>query len=189
MQLTEIEIKELRSFKENADNDNIRFKEIIKKKLLNNRKIIHVLNNDKLEDSNATADEYYGINILPYYMIEPTQTNVQNFICYEVQFDEVDKYNSIIKCGQIVFTILCEEKNIQDKDTYFARHDLLAAQILQEFNWTNYFGMQIHCISDEPSVVDSAYACRTLIFEMETPNSISKTKQRASKIINYETHI
>ena len=63
-------------------NDNIKIKEQIKQILLNNRYIIHVLNNKELEEAESEPDEYYGINILPYYIISPTQTNIQNFICY-----------------------------------------------------------------------------------------------------------
>ena len=40
----DINIQELLKFKTEVDNDDIRFKEIIKEKLLNNEKIIYVLN-------------------------------------------------------------------------------------------------------------------------------------------------
>ena len=66
--------KELREYKVLIDSDNIRFKEVIKKALLNNEAIIYALNNKELQDANATPDEYYGVNILPYYMINQTQT-------------------------------------------------------------------------------------------------------------------
>lgn len=108
-------------------------------------------------------------------MINPTQTNVQNFICFEISFDEMARYNNIIKLNQIIFYVLCEQKNITDKDTGLARHDLLASLILDQFNWSNFFGTQIHCVSDKPSVVDTDYACRTLIFECETPANILRT--------------
>lgn len=165
--------KSLYEYKNLMDSDDIRFKEIIKKKLVNNPLIIHVLNNTELDEDEP--DEYLGINILPYYMITPTQTNVQNYICFETHFDEEARYNKVMKYGQVTFTILCEQKNIIDKETGIARHDLLGALIMDEFNWTNAFGNQVHCVSDVASVVDTNYACRTLIFEGEFPNSIAKT--------------
>ena len=186
MQISEQEIKELRSLKTLMDSDNIRHKETIKKHLLENNKIIYLLNNKELVESGAEADEYYGVNILPYYLIHPTQTDVQNFICFDVGFDEVDRYNRIIKYLQINFYILCDQKNIIEKNTYIARHDLLAALILDEFNHTNYFGTQIHCVSDEASVVDSDYSCRTLIFQQETPSNIAKTKNLQTRVVNTE---
>jgi len=47
---------------------------------------------------------------------------------------------------------------------------------MEEFNLSNCFGTQIKCVSDEPSVVDTSYACRTLVFEMETQNNLIKTR-------------
>lgn len=166
----------LQAFETLIDSDDIRCKKIIKDVLLNNRFIIHILNNKELEESDADADDYFGTNILPYYLISPTQTNTQNFICFETQFDEVARYNKVIKSGQIRFYILCHQKDLIDEETGIARHDLLAAIILDAFNWTNYFGNQVHCVSDVASVVDTNYACRTLIFEGDFPNQISKNK-------------
>ena len=189
MALSKDEIKELRNFKILADNDSIRYKNIIKQKLLNNNKIIYLLNNKTLVDAEAEADEYFGVNILPYYLINPTQTDVQNYICYEVMFDETARYNDIIKIGQVIFYILCEQKNNIEKNTYIARHDLLSALILDEFNWSQCFGTTIHCVSDIPSVVDTYYNCRTLTFELETHNSIAKTKTGITRIVNYTNNI
>lgn len=188
MLLTEQEIEELRNYKNVVDSDNIRFKEIIKEKLLNNQKILYALNNTNLEKINASADSYFEENIYPYYMIPDTQTNVKNFICYEVKFDETYRYNKMIKMGQIVFYILCEIKGITDALTGIARHDLLSALIIDEFNCKNYFGTQTHCISDKPSTVDAKYACRTLIFQVDSINNIVKTNNGISKVINNEVH-
>lgn len=182
-------LDELVKYKKIIDSDDIRYKQIIKEKLVTNDKIIYVLNNKELIESESENSDYFGINILPYYVISPTQTNVQNFICYEVQFDEEARYNGVIKYGQIIFTILCEQKNNEVTTSTgsrvgIARHDLLAALIMDEFNWSNCFGNQIHCISDKPSVVDTNYSCRTLIFEGEFPNSIASTKDGKSMVRN-----
>lgn len=188
MLLTKEELKELRELKTVLDSDDIRNKEIIKKKLLDNNKIIFILNNKELMDAEAEADEYYNVNILPYYLIKPTQTNVQNFICYETHYDELDRYNKSVKYMQIVFTILCEQKNLIEENTYIARHDLLAALIIDEFNHTNYFGPKIRCVSNKATVVDTDYACRTLIFEQTTDNNLVKTRDSVTKLINKEVH-
>ena len=189
MKLTQTEINELRALKTLSDSDDIRWKEEIKKRLLNNKKLLHVLNNDKLEKIDAEADEYFGVNILPYYVINETQTDVKNFVCYEVLFNEESKPNKIIKYGQIVFYVLCEKKNIIDKDTYIARHDLLSALIINDFNWSNIFGLQCHLISDKPSVTDNDYPARTLIFELKTPNGIVKTENQQTRVVNYEASV
>lgn len=188
MKLSKEEINELRNLKVNLDSDDIRIKNKIKEKLLDNYKIIYALNNKELQECDAEPDEYYGINILPYYMINPTQTNVQNFICFETQYDEINRYNKSVKYMQIIFYVLCEQKNIIDEKTYIARHDLLAALLLQEFNYKNYFGAKIRCISNEPKVIDTDYASRTIIFEQITDNNLVETRGTKALLMNKEIH-
>ena len=197
-QWTKEDSKRLASLKYVTDNDNIRIKEIIKQKLLANDDIIHVLNNKKLQEEEAENDEYFGVNILPYYIISPTQTDSQNFICFTIGYENVERnftnssrtYNDLQRHLHIVFVILCEQKNIKDEDTGIARHDLLAALIQNEFNFTNYFGRKIKLISDDESLVDNKYACRTLVFSQVTDNNVTKTQYgQPSKLINKEVHL
>ena len=166
------EIQEIIEYKKHYENDNIYYKEIIKNKLINNSKIIRSLNNTDL-DTDCPAD-YMGENILPFYLIAKTQEKAKHYICFETSFTEVSRYNNVMKMGQVIFYILCDNKDIYDKYSGIARHDLLAALITDEFNMTNMFGTQIRLVSDNPMVVDSNYAGRTLVFEQVTPNSIVK---------------
>jgi len=76
MELTPKQLQTLRDLKKNVDSDDIKYKEIIKKSLIENDLIIYLLNNKELEDSGADPSDYLGVNILPYYIISPTQTNV-----------------------------------------------------------------------------------------------------------------
>ena len=184
MELTKEEIQRLRQYKTLMDDDNIRIKEIIKRELINDPLIIYLINNKELEESEADPSDYLGINILPAYMIHPTQHNVQNFICYEVSWKEVLRYNEALKYQQIIFYILCEEKNNIEKLTGIARHDLIGARIKDIFNWTNKFRTQCHIVSDIPSVTDNDYATRTITFEMETAKDIVKTRNGVSSVVN-----
>lgn len=195
---TKEDSKRLASLKYVTDYDCIRIKEIIKQKLLNNDDIIHVLNNKKLQEAEAENDEYFGINILPYYMIEPTQVDVQNFVCFTVGYENVERnftnssrtYNDLQRHLHITFVILCEQKGIKDVDTGIARHDLLGALIQNEFNFTNYFGRKIELIADNESLVDSKFACRTLVFSQITDNNMTKTQYGSpSRLANKEVHI
>lgn len=174
----------LLSFKNSVDCDDVKVKEIVKKVLLQNKYIVHVLNDDELEAADAEPDDYFGRNILPYYIINPTQHNIKNFICYEVSYNSINRYNSIVKELNLVFYILCEQRNIRDDDTGIARHDLLAALIQDQFNYSNYFGSKITLISDTASVVDADYACRTLTFRQNTDNNVVKTRNGVSYIHN-----
>lgn len=188
MEWTEQDREWLLAFRNNIDYDGIKIKEQIKKKLLENKFIIHVLNNKELEEDDAGADEYFGVNILPYYLIQPTQTNVQNFICYTVGFREENRWNDTIKKLRITFVILCEQKNIIDDETSLARTDLLGALIQDQFNYTNCFGRKVHIVQDEESVVDNDYACRTLIFEQDTDNNLVRTRNSIPQLANKHTH-
>ena len=176
MELTSEQLQTLLNLKNAPDSDDIRYKEIIKKALIDNQLIIYLLNNKELEEIDADPSDYLGVNILPYYLVHPSQHNVQNYICYETYTDELDRYNSRIKKQQIIFYVLCDEKNNIEKNTGIARHDLIAALIMDIFNWSNLFGERIHCVSDIPSVIDNDYSCRTIIFEQQTDNNLSKTR-------------
>jgi hypothetical protein len=188
----EKDIKEiLLSFKKNADCDDIVVKEKIKHMLIDNELIVEVLDNPDLEG--CEPDEYLGVNILPYYLIEQVQTRTNNFICYEVSYDMAQSYqyskshnalNSTVKTLNVVFHILCDEKNIIERNTGIARHDLLAALIIDQFNWCNEFGRKLILVSDTPSTVDKHYACRTLVFQQTTDNNIVKTLEDGARFIN-----
>ena len=158
------------------DCDDIKVKEQIRKTILNNRFILHALHNTELEESEADPDEYYLNNILPYYLIKPTQSAVKNFICYTVDYDELERYNSCMKLLTITFVILCEQKNIIDEETMVPRHDLIAALLYDQFNWMQCLGPKIHLIEDKESVVDTDYACRTLVFQQHTDNNLVKSR-------------
>lgn len=176
MKITDDEIAQLRRYRTHPDEDDIRYKQIIKQKLLKNNKIIYLLNNKELEDCEAGNDEYFGedSNIRPFFIIPQTQTNVMNFICFECSFDYISRSNSIMKTQEIFFYILVEQKNAIEKLTSVARHDLIAAEIINDFNGCNDFGTQLKLVSNKPSVMDNNYIARTLIFHQETPNSITK---------------
>jgi len=60
MELTQEQIQELRNLKNLPDSDDIRYKEIIKKALIDNDLIIYLLNNKELEEQEADPSDYLG---------------------------------------------------------------------------------------------------------------------------------
>lgn len=184
MDWTKDDLKYLLSYKKVMDSDDIRVKQIIKKKLMSNKYIVHVLHNTALESDNANPQDYFGINIFPYYIIPDTQHDIQNFLCYEVSYNQLDKSNKSIKVLQVIFYILCYKSDIIDQETAIARHDMLAALLSDQFNWTNIFGSKISLVQDKASVVDTNYAARTLIFEQVTDNNLVKTNDKIPRIID-----
>ena len=173
--LTEDDIKILRHYKNKPDEDNVRYKEIIKDKLLNNNRIIYLLNDEELIESDAGNDEYFGTCILPYFLIAPVQHKVRHFICFETSFDDTLRHNAALKAQEIIFHIMVEQKDIIVKELGTARHDLIAAEIINMFNGCNDFGNQLKLINCKPSVTDTNYATYTIIFEQYTTNSITRS--------------
>ena len=165
-------------FRKETDCEDIRFKELVKQRLIKNKYIIHALNQPMLDED--SPGDFMNKYILPYYLIMPTQMSINNYICFETQFTELARYNDTIKVQQLIFYILCNNKNIIDTQTGIARHDEIAALITEEFNWTNCFGHTIHLVSNQARAIDHDFVCRTLIFETETLNGISKN----GKVIN-----
>ena len=123
------------------------------------------------------VDRYFGdnSNIRPYLFIPDTQTDVKHYVCYQVMFDELPRYQNVQKYTEITFTIFVNGKDRTDKLTGIPRHDLIASIIREKFNWSNIFGMQTHLISSKESVTDNNYLVRTLIFQITDVNSITYT--------------
>ena len=123
------------------------------------------------------VDRYFGdnSNIRPYLFIPDTQTDVKHYVCYQVMFDELPKYQNVQKYTEITFTIFVNGKDRTDKLTGIPRHDLIASIIREKFNWSNIFGMQTHLISSKESITDNNYLVRTLIFQITDVNSITYT--------------
>ena len=195
-------LDKLRAYADTPDDDNIKYKDIIKKALLNCPELLCALNNKELEselfdedgnlnideDGNLTGevDRYFGdnSNIRPYLFIPDTQTDVKHYVCYQVAFDELPRYPNIQKYTEITFNIFVNGKDRTDKLTGIPRHDLIASIIREKFNWSNIFGMQTHLISSKESVTDNNYLVRTLIFQITDVNSITYTQlgEKASYI-------
>ena len=187
-------LDKLRAYAETPDDDNIKYKDIIRKALLNCPELLYALNNKELEselfdeDGNllidkdtgellGEVDRYFGdnSNIRPSLFIPDTQTTVNSYVCYQVMFDELPRYQNIYKYNEIIFNIFVNGKDRTDKLTGIPRHDLIASIIREKFNWSSIFGMQSKLISSKESTTDNDYVVRTLIFQIEDTNSIVYT--------------
>ena len=169
--MTKEQEAELFALRENVNDENIRIKEIIKEQLYNSPEIIHVLETPDL-DEDAPA-EYVGVSILPFVRIPDIQYQVKNYICFQVDLIEDSYHNNAMKIANVTFVIFCESQNINTKYG-IARHDLLAYLVKDIFSWSNIFGNQAKLIYDKESVTDTYYSCRTLKYEIQSPNSIVK---------------
>ena len=186
-------LNKLRAYADTPDDDNIRYKEKIHDALLSNVELLYALNNEELESELfdgdklnidkdtgellGEVDRYFGDNssIRPSLFIPDTQTTVNSYVCYQVMFDELPRYQNIYKYNEIIFNIFVNGKDRTDKLTGIPRHDLIASIIRERFNWSSIFGMQSKLISSKESITDNDYVVRTLIFQIEDTNSIVYT--------------
>lgn len=201
-------LNKLRSYKTTPDDENIQYKKKIEKALMLNPCLLYALNEKSLEselfddDGNINWewnedtkeyepigewDRYFGSNsnIRPFLFIPDTQPEVKHYICYQVAFDEMPRYQDTLKYTNITFTIFVHGNDRYDKFTGIPRHDLIASIIRERFNWSNIFGMQTHLISSKESTTDNNYLVRTLVFQVVDTNGIYKTTDGKSSIMNY----
>ena len=168
--------------KEQIDDTAILFKRRIEERLIRDPRIIHVLDNPNLDELDPSS--YLGINIRRYVHIPETQSQAQNFICFQVDVNESRSLkNDKMKTVVITFVVFCEEKTL-DTEYDIARHDLLGYFIKDDFNWTNMFGCQGKIVYDEESLTDKHYSVRTIKFELPSFNGIVKTIDGKPIIIN-----
>lgn len=202
-------LNKLRAYKTTPDDEDIQYKRKIEKALMLNPCLLYALNEKTLEselfddDGNINWewneenkeyeplgewDRYFGSNsnIRPFLFIPDTQTVVKHYICYQVAFDEMPRYQDTLKYTNITFTIFVHGNDRVDKLTGIPRHDLIASIIRERFNWSNIFGMQTHLISSKESTTDNNYLVRTLVFQVVDTNGIVKTTNGITSTNNYQ---
>lgn len=202
-------LNKLRAYRTTPDDENIQYKKKIEKALMLNPCLLYALNEKSLEselfddDGNINWewneetkeyeplgewDRYFGgtSNIRPYLFIPDTQTEVKHYICYQVSFDEMPRYQDTLKYTNVTFTIFVHGNDRNDKLTGIPRHDIIASIIRERFNWSNIFGMQTHLISSKESTTDNNYLVRTLVFQVVDTNGIYKTTNNKTTVNNYQ---
>lgn len=192
-------IDKLRSYALTPDDNNVRYKQLIRDNLFQCPELLFALNNSELthelfDDENNIAvdgewDRYFGENstIRPYILFPGTITDTRNYLCYTVGFDNVPKYDRIYCYTHITFTIFVHENNPTDPYSGIARHDLIASIIRERFNWSSIFGIQTKLISSKEQSTDNHYVVRTLVFQIDDINSISMTPYgEDTRIIDHE---
>lgn len=187
MTFTNEDKQRLLYFKDAVDSDDVKCKERIKQILLKNKYILHVLNNK--DEKDLEPEDYYLDNILPYYVLTETLSDVKHFICFEVSYRDTKRYQDSMKYLQIIFYILINEHDAIDTDTGIARHDLIAALLQDQFNYTNYFGDELVLMEDMAGAVDRDYILRTMIFQQITDNNLVKNGRFANKDVHILSEI
>ena len=189
-------INKLIDYSKSPDDDNIRYKEKIKKILLSTPELLYALHDKDLEhelfnddgtlNTEGEWDNYWGENSLirPYLFFPQTSTHKKNYICYQTMFNELVRGNNVEKNLDITFTVFVNSGDIIDKYTGIPRHDLIAAILRERFAWEGFEISKTKPTFNKESVMDNTYLVRTLQFEIVLPNELSITKNGITSYSN-----
>lgn len=189
-------INKLIDYSKSPDDDNIRYKEKIKKILLSTPELLYALHDKDLEhelfnddgtlNTEGEWDNYWGENSLirPYLFFPQTSTHKKNYICYQTMFNELVRGNNVEKYLDITFTVFVNSGDIIDKYTGIPRHDLIAAILRERFAWTGFEISKTKPTFNKESIMDNTYLVRTLQFEIMLPNEMSVTKNGITSYSN-----
>lgn len=189
-------INKLIDYSKSPDDDNIRYKEKIKKILLSTPELLYALHDKDLEhelfnddgtlNTEGEWDNYWGENSLirPYLFFPQTSTHKKNYICYQTMFNELVRGNNVEKYLDITFTVFVNSGDIIDKYTGIPRHDLIAAILRERFAWSGFEISKTKPTFNKESIMDNTYLVRTLQFEIMLPNEMSVTKNGITSYSN-----
>lgn len=189
-------INKLIDYSKSPDDDNIRYKEKIKKILLSTPELLYALHDKDLEhelfnddgtlNTEGEWDNYWGENSLirPYLFFPQTSTHKKNYICYQTMFNELVRGNNVEKYLNITFTVFVNSGDIIDKYTGIPRHDLIAAILRERFAWSGFEISKTKPTFNKESIMDNTYLVRTLQFEIILPNEMSVTKNGITSYSN-----
>lgn len=112
--------------------------------------------------------------IIGWMKLNGIQKEVLNFIMFDIYDDEPYYYNDALKDQVLTFMILVHEDDMTT-EYGITRVDLLDYLIKDLFNRSNILGNKMLLDSDNYSIVDDVYYCRTVQFKMRVPNGITGT--------------
>lgn len=159
--------------KDNKYDDISHDKYLILHELYKDADLIEVLNNKELESKKAMPEEYRNINIFSFLKIPDIQSEVKNFICFEVDDIQESTVNNAFIKKMVRFRTVSHERDVKT-DFGIDRQDLLALIIKDIFNWSNVLGLQLKKIYDSGKVADNGYYYREINFLTDTPNGLQR---------------
>lgn len=108
--------------------------------------------------------------ILSFLKVNDIQTEVLNFIMFDISDERASYTNEMIKHQILTVMILVQE---DDMETEYGidRVDLLSYIVKDLLCWSNETGLHYRLESDTFGVTESQYYARTLKFLVKTPNT------------------
>lgn len=115
--------------------------------------------------------------IVSFLKVNDIQTEVVNFIMFDIGDEETARYNDMIKYQYLTVMCLVHE---DDMDTEYGidRVDLLSYIVKDLLCWSNETGLHMKLDSDTFAITDTKYYARTLKFLIKAPNTNNFTRGR-----------
>lgn len=174
MKHTVIELEERlplskRNLGKDIDNDIVRKKRALKQIFLSDPAILETLHNPDLDVE--CPEDFFNVNILDYIKLTPTQDEMRNFLCYEIQEKYLAEHNPKIKNQYLTIVCLIQEKDMETNYD-MNRADLLACLVKENINLSNALGVQAIIQEDSADIMDNKYYAKTLVFKIKAPNDV-----------------
>lgn len=153
----------------NAGDDIPYCKRLILQEIYKDPDIFEVLNNTELIKAGAAPEDYYNKNIFSRLKIPDSQSEVKNFICFEVNDVEEIYHNPGKIRKRVIFRTVSHQDDVITKYG-IDRQDLLGFLIKERFNWSGVIGMSLQKIYDTGKVSENGYYYRDIYFEQTRAN-------------------
>lgn len=118
--------------------------------------------------------------ILSFLKVNDIQTEVLNFVMFDISDERQSYTNSLIK-HQVITVMILVQENDMDTEYGIDRVDLLSYIVKDLLCWSNETGLHYELQSDVFGVTESQYYARTLKFLVKTTNT---NNMRNGRMIN-----
>lgn len=153
--------------------DVIKDKNKIMNKLISIPDVYTVISNTDI----SSADEMKDKNIFSRMKIPNTTLQVKNYICFDYS-SKTYSSDKVLQTVYIKVACICHGSDANIKTSYGNRHDLLAGIVIDAFNWSDFLGFKLELVSDDESILETDYYCRTLLFKNIATNSLANKMVR-----------
>lgn len=117
--------------------------------------------------------------IIPWLKINPTITNVQNTVMFDIYTERLNYDNPNFLHQYLIIMIMVREEMMDYND--LSRVDVIAYIIKDLLYRTNSLGLALTLSMDEPKIIEGGFYCRELRFTISQPNQISGQLNYANK--------
>ena len=149
-------------------------KEMIVEEIINNDRIVELLEPKKTEDwdrKDLLYSQVFNYNRLPF-TIEEDETSITVEIESE-KGSNMSIENNTSKTLSIILNVICNDRNMRVKGTRVNRVDLINAELDSMFNEQKHWGLGVvHFRHSVPGVLETKHPYRLTEFELEVLDNL-----------------